>query len=61
MAAPDLSTQRRLAGEIERLLFEETLIVYAYCCDTLVATQKNITGVDPAPTGQLLLRNAVTT
>ena len=61
MAAPDLSAQRRLAGEIERLFFEETLIVYAYFCDTLFATRKNITGVDPAPTGQLLLWNAVKT
>ena len=62
-AAPTgiLSTQGRLAGEIERLLFEETLIIYAYFYDTLFASQKNITGVGPAPTGQLLLWNAVKT
>ena len=48
-------------GEIERLLFEETLIIYAYFHDTLFASQKNITGVDAAPTGQLLLWNAVKT
>ena len=61
MAAPDLSAQRRLAGEIERLFFEETLIVYAYFCDTLFATRKNISGAGPAPTWQLLLWNAVKT
>jgi hypothetical protein len=60
VAAPDLSAQRRLAGEIERLFFEETLVVYAYFCDTLFA-RKNITGVDLAPTGQLLLWNGVKT
>jgi len=61
VAAVDLSTQRRLGGEIERLLFEETLIIYAYFHDTLFASQKKITGVDPAPTGQLLLWNAAET
>jgi peptide/nickel transport system substrate-binding protein len=61
VAAPDLSTQRRLAGEIERLLFEETLIIYAYFYDTPFASQKNISGAGPAPTWQLLLWNAVKT
>jgi len=37
VAAPDLSTQWRLAGEIERLLFEENLIICAYFYDTLFA------------------------
>jgi len=54
----DLSTQRRLGGEIERLLFEETVIIYACFYDTLFASQKKITGVGAAPTGQLLPWNA---
>jgi hypothetical protein len=41
--------------------FEETLIIYTYFYDTFFSSQKNITGVDPAPTGQLLLWNAVKT
>jgi len=61
VAAPDPPTQRRLAGEFERLLFENTLIIYACFYDTLFASQKKITGVDPAPTGQLLLWNAAET
>jgi peptide/nickel transport system substrate-binding protein len=60
VATPDLATQRRLAGRIERLLLEETPIIYAYFYDWLTATQKNVTGVYPAPTG-LFLWNAART
>ena len=54
VATPDLITQRRLAGQIEALLLDETPIIYAYFYDWLVATQKNITGVYPAITGLFL-------
>jgi peptide/nickel transport system substrate-binding protein len=57
VATPDLATQRRLAGQIERLLLDETPIIYAYFYDWLNATQKNVTGVYPAVTG-LFLWNA---
>jgi peptide/nickel transport system substrate-binding protein len=57
---PDLATQRRLAGQIERLLLDETPIVYAYFYDWLNATQQNVTGVYPAITG-LFLWNAAKT
>jgi len=60
VATPDLATQRRLAGQIERLLLDETPIIYAYFYDWLNATQKNITGVYPAVTG-LFLWNAAKT
>ena len=60
VATPDLTTQRRLAGQIERLLLDETPIIYAYFFDWLNATQKNITGVYPAITG-LFLWNAAKT
>jgi peptide/nickel transport system substrate-binding protein len=60
VATPDLSTQRRLAGQIERLLLDETPIIYAYFYDWLTATQKNVTGVYPAITG-LFLWNAAKT
>jgi peptide/nickel transport system substrate-binding protein len=60
VATPDLSTQRRLAGQIERLLLDETPIIYAYFYDWLTATQKDVTGVYPAITG-LFLWNAAKT
>jgi peptide/nickel transport system substrate-binding protein len=60
VATPDLTTQRRLAGQIERLLLDETPIIYAYFYDWLTATQKNVTGVYPAITG-LFLWNAAKT
>ena len=60
IATPDLSTQRRLAGQIEQLLLDETPIIYAYFYDWLTATRKNVTGVYPAITG-LFLWNAAKT
>jgi peptide/nickel transport system substrate-binding protein len=58
VAAVDLSTQRRIAGQIERLLLDETPIIYPYFYDYLSATQKNVTGVYPTAIGQLFLWNA---
>jgi peptide/nickel transport system substrate-binding protein len=58
VAAVDLSTQRRIAGQIERLLPDETPIVYPYFYDYLTATQKNVTGVYPTAIGELFLWNA---
>ena len=60
VAAPDLTTQRRLAGQIEHLLLDETPIIYAYFYDWLNATQKNVVGVYPAISG-LFLWNAAKT
>jgi len=60
IATPDLNTQRRLAGQIEQLLLDETPIIYAYFYDWLTATRKNVTGVYPAITG-LFLWNAAKT
>jgi peptide/nickel transport system substrate-binding protein len=61
IAAPDLSTQRRLAGDIERLLLDETPIIYAYFYDSLFPTQKSITGLYPTATGQLFFWNVAKT
>jgi peptide/nickel transport system substrate-binding protein len=58
VAAVDLSTQRRIAGEIQRLLLDETPIIYPYFYDYLSATQKNVTGVYPTAIGELFLWNA---
>jgi peptide/nickel transport system substrate-binding protein len=58
VAAVDLSTQRRIAGQIERLLLDETPIIFAYFYDYLTATQKNVTGVYPTAQSQFFLWNA---
>jgi peptide/nickel transport system substrate-binding protein len=58
VAALDLSSQRRIAGEIQRLLLDETPIIYAYFYNFLTATAKNITGVYTTGIGDLFLYNA---
>ena len=60
VATPDLTTQRRFAGQIERLLLDETPIIYACFYEWLNATQQNVTGVYPAISG-LFLWNAAKT
>jgi peptide/nickel transport system substrate-binding protein len=57
IAAVDLSTARRIAGQIETLLLDETPIIYAYFYDYLSATQKNVSGVYPTAQGQFFLWN----
>lgn len=54
----DLQSQRDVAGKIERLLLDETPIVYAYFFDWLTPTLKNLSGVEPTATGHLFLQNA---
>ncbi|MBO0784646.1 MAG: ABC transporter substrate-binding protein [Actinobacteria bacterium] len=58
VAAVDLSTQRKLAGQLERLLLDETPIIFAYFYNYLTATQKNVTGVYPTAQSQFFLWNA---
>ncbi len=55
IAASDLSTQRKLAGQIQRLLLDETPIIYAYFYNYLSASQKNIHGTYPQAGGQFFL------
>jgi peptide/nickel transport system substrate-binding protein len=58
IAAVDLSTQRTLAGQIQRLLLDETPIIFAYFYNYLSAAQKNVTGTYPTAQGQFFLWNA---
>ncbi len=58
VAAVDLSTQRRLAGQIERLLLDETPIIFAYFYNYLSAAAKNVSGTYPTAQGQFFLWNA---
>ncbi len=61
IAAPDLSSQRTIAGQIETLLLEQTPIIYAYFYNYLTATATNVTGVYPTAIGHLFLYNAAMT
>ena len=53
--AVDLSSARTIAGKIERLLLDETPIIFAYFYDYLSASQKNITGTYQPTQGQFFL------
>jgi peptide/nickel transport system substrate-binding protein len=61
ISALDLGSQRRIAGQIETLLLDETPVIYAYFYNYLTATAKNVTGVYPTGIGHLFLYNAATT
>jgi peptide/nickel transport system substrate-binding protein len=58
IAAPDLSSQRSIAGKIETLLLAQTPIIYSYFYNYLTATATNVTGVYPTAIGHLFLYNA---
>ena len=58
IAAVDLGTQQKLAGQIQTLLLDETPIIFAYFYNYLSAAQKNVTGVYPTAQGQFFLWNA---
>jgi len=45
VAALDVASQKKIAGEIERLLLDETPMIIPYFFDQLIATRKNLTGV----------------
>jgi len=58
IATVDLQGQKNLAGQIQRLLLDETPIIWAYFYSYLAATQKNVTGVYPTAQGHFFLWNA---
>ena len=58
VAALDLSSQQDVAGKIQRLLLDETPIIYPYFYDYLTATCPNVAGVQPTAMGQLFLQKA---
>lgn len=45
VGAIDVASQKRIAGEIETQLLDETPMIIPYFFDQLVATRKNVTGV----------------
>jgi peptide/nickel transport system substrate-binding protein len=45
VAALDVASQKKIAGDIERLLLDETPVIIPYFFDQLIATRKTLTGV----------------
>jgi peptide/nickel transport system substrate-binding protein len=58
VAAVDLGSQRAIAGKIQRLLLDETPVIFGYFYDYLTAVRKNVAGVQPTAIGQLFLSQA---
>jgi peptide/nickel transport system substrate-binding protein len=58
IAALDLESQRRVAGEIQRLLLDETPIIFPYFYFYLFAVKKQFTGVRETAMGHLDLKQA---
>jgi peptide/nickel transport system substrate-binding protein len=46
ISALDLGTQRKAAGDIQRLLLDETPIIFSYFYNFLTATVKNLSGIE---------------
>jgi peptide/nickel transport system substrate-binding protein len=58
VASVDLDSQKQTAGEIERLLLDETPILFSYFYFFLTATRNNVAGVEPSAMGHLDLNQA---
>jgi peptide/nickel transport system substrate-binding protein len=58
VAAVDLQAQKKLSGQIEQLLLDETPIIFAYNYDTLGGVRSNIANVVLTGYGQVDLRKA---
>jgi peptide/nickel transport system substrate-binding protein len=58
VAAPDVSSQRSIAGQIETLLLNQTPLIIPYFYDYLTATATGVSGVYPTAIGHLFLYNA---
>ena len=55
IAALDLESQRATAGQIQRLLLQETPLLFVYFYDFLTATRRGVTGVEPTAMSQIFL------
>jgi peptide/nickel transport system substrate-binding protein len=58
VGALDLDAQRAAAGKIQRLLLDETPVVFGYFYDFLAVTAKNVTGVEVSAMAQIYLDKA---
>jgi peptide/nickel transport system substrate-binding protein len=58
IGALDLEAQKQTAGKIQRLLIEETPVIFGYFFDFLTARAKGVTGIQPTAMSQLYLDKA---
>ena len=58
IATVDLSTQRTIAGKIERLLLAQTPLIIPYFYDSLTATTPQVKNAQPTAIAQIFLKNA---
>ena len=58
IAAADLQSQRETAGKIQRLLLDETPVIFAYFYDYLAATGPKVNGASVTAMSQVYLHNA---
>jgi peptide/nickel transport system substrate-binding protein len=58
VAASDLPTQRKLAGQIETLLLDQTPIIFPYFYYHMSAAKSTVTGVEPTAMGHISMRSA---
>jgi peptide/nickel transport system substrate-binding protein len=57
-AAIDLQTQKQVAGQIQRLLLDETPLIIPYFIDGLTATSSKVHGVNPTSIAAIYLKDA---
>jgi peptide/nickel transport system substrate-binding protein len=58
IAALDLDSQRKAAGELQKTLLDDTPVLFAYFTDALAAAKKGLNGVQISPLGQVWLAAA---
>jgi peptide/nickel transport system substrate-binding protein len=58
IAALDLQSQRAVAGNIQKLLLDESPVLFTYFYDFLTATTKKVAGAQATAMGQLFLARA---
>jgi peptide/nickel transport system substrate-binding protein len=58
VAAVDLTSQLKIAGQIQSLLLNETPIIFSYFYNYLTATAKNVSGAFPTAIGHIFVNGA---
>jgi peptide/nickel transport system substrate-binding protein len=58
VAALDLEAQRKVSGQIEKLLLDQTPVIFGYFYDFLVPTLKTVAQVQPTAMGHVFLSKA---
>ena len=58
VAAIDSATQRNLAGQIERLLLDQTPIIFPYFYKHMSASKTTVGSIEPTAMGHISLKTA---